>query len=219
MKAPMESLEPRRILVLHAPPDVFSGNDRQVLARLGYAIFTPEEFEERGRTPERPRPDLRLVDERQLGEVPEESGPTVPIVALTGRHGVSGVDPRIVGALPRPPGMHDVYRVAQQVLEDTPRATPRIPVHLGARCQRQGKEWRGVVLSLSENGCLLRSPEPLMLGSRLDLCFRLPGIGELSLEAESAYQLVPDFGLVFHATAPAHRAAIARYITQALTSL
>jgi hypothetical protein len=209
----------RRILVLHGAPDLFSGSDRLVLARLGYSILTPEEFEERGRTLDRPRPDLRLVDERQLGEVPEDGGCSVPIVALTGRHGVTGVDPRIVGALPRPPGMHDVYRVAQQVLEDTPRATPRIPVHLAATCRRQGKEWRGVVLSLSENGCLLRTPEPLMLGSQLEISFRLPRVGTLELEAESAYQLVPDFGLVFHATAPADRAGILEYVTEALRSL
>ncbi len=216
----MEAIElTRRVLVLHGAPDLFSGTDRLVLARLGYAIFTPEEFEDHGRTLDRPRPDLRLVDERQLGEVPEETGTTVPIVALTGRHGVTGVDPRIVGALPRPPGMHDVYRVAQQVLEDSPRATPRIPVHLAATCRRQGKEWRGVVLSLSENGCLLRTPEPLMLGSRLEVSFRLPKVGDLELEAETGYQLVPDFGLVFHATAPADRAAILDYVTQALTSL
>lgn len=209
----------RRVLVLHAAPDLFSGSDRLVLSRLGYSIFTPEEFEERGRTLDRPRPDLRIVDERQLGEVPEDSGAAVPIVALTGRHGVTGVDPRIVGALPRPPGMHDVYRVAQQVLEDSPRATPRIPVHLTAICRRKGKEWRAVVLSLSENGCLLRTPEPLLLGSRLEVSFRLPKVGTLELEAESAYQLVPDFGLVFHATAPTDREAIVDYVTQALTSL
>jgi hypothetical protein len=210
---------PRRVLVLHAPPDWFSGSDRAVLARLGYALFTPEEFEEQGRTLDRPRPDLRLVDERQLGEVPEDSGPCVPIVALTGRHGVTGVDPRIVGALPRPPGMHDVYRVAQQVLEDTPRNTVRVPVHLSARCRRRGREWRGVVLSLSENGCLLRSTEPLTLGARLELSFRLARVGELTLEAESAYQLVPDFGLIFHATAPADRQGIARYVAEALETL
>jgi hypothetical protein len=115
--------------------------------------------------------------------------------------------------------MHDVARVAQQVLEDTPRATPRIPVHLAATCRRQGKEWRGVVLSLSENGCLLRTPEPLMLGSQLEISFRLPRVGTLELEAESAYQLVPDFGLVFHATAPADRAGILEYVTEALRSL
>ena len=80
-------------------------------------------------------------------------------------------------------------------------------------------EWTGKVLSLSENGCLLRTPEPLLLGSRLEVSFRLPKVGTLELEAESAYQLVPDFGLVFHATAPTDREAIVDYVTQALTSL
>jgi hypothetical protein len=151
--------------------------------------------------------------------VPEDGGgTTVPIVALTGRHGVTGADPRIVGALPRPPGMHDIYRVAQQLLEDTPRSTPRVAVHLGARCQRRGSSWIGVVLSLSENGCLIRSPEPLMLGSQLEVSFRLPRAGELRVEAESAYQLVPDYGLIFHAAPPAVRRAIADYVRDALLS-
>jgi len=211
------ALEARRVLVVHAPPDLFTYNDRQILASLGYAIYTPEEFED-ARTLDRPHPDLRLVDERQLAEVPEDGGTTVPIVALTGRHGVTGADPRIVGALPRPPGMHDIYRVAQQLLEDTPRSTLRVAVHLSARIQRRGNSWLGVVLSLSENGCLVRSPEPLMLGSQLELSFRLPRAGELRVEAESAYQLVPDFGLIFHAAPPAVRGAIADYVREALLS-
>ena len=115
--------------------------------------------------------------------------------------------------------MHDVYRVAQQLLEDTPRSTPRVPVHLAARCHREGKEWLAVVLSLSENGCLLRTPEPLLLGTRLELSFDLPRSGALRLEAENAYQLLPDFGLIFHATAPAHRDAIRSYVSDALASL
>ncbi len=210
--------ELRRVLVVHAPQDVFPGNDRRILAKLGYQVFTPDEWEDEGRSLERPRPDLRIVDERQLGEVPEEGGPAVPIVALTGCHGVTGADPRIVGALPRPPGMHDVYRVAQQVLEDTPRATLRVPVHLPARCSRRGSQWRGVLLSLSENGCLLRTPEPLLLGSKLELRFHLPRNGEVVVDAENAYQLVPDFGLIFHATAPGTRQAIGRFVDDALAA-
>jgi hypothetical protein len=211
--------DPHRILVLHSAPDVFRLADRKILAKLGYAIVSPEEFDEHHYTIDRPRPDLRIVDERQLADVLEDGGPTVPIVALTGRHGVTGVDSRIVAALPRPPGMHDVYRVAQQLLEDTPRATPRVPVHLSARCFRDEKEWLAVMLSLSENGCLLRTPEPLMLGSMLEISFDLPRGGQLRLHAENAYQLVPDFGLIFHATSPSHREAIRGYVGDALTSL
>ena len=64
------------------------------------------------------------------------------------------------------------------------------------------------MLSLSENGCLLRSPEPLMLGSRIALGFELPRSGKLELDAETAYQLVPDMGVVFNATSPSVREAI-----------
>jgi len=208
---------PHRILVTHAQPEALAPMTRLILSRLGYAILTPEEFAPLAQTLERGRPDLRIVDERSLLEVPEDD-PAVPLVVLTGRHGVTGADPRVVGAVRRPAGLHELYRLLQQVLEDKPRSTPRIPTHLAARCRRQGKDWTGAVLSLSENGCLLRSPEPLALGSRLGLSFELPLSGRLELDGEVAYQLVPDAGVIFHATAPSHRAAIARFVTQTLVA-
>ena len=104
------------------------------------------------------------------------------------------------------------------MLEDTPRQTPRVPVHLPAHCERRGREWRALVLSLSENGCLVRSPEPLLLGSSLDLRFTLPREGELVLRAECAYQVLPDFGFIFPATAPTDREAIRRFVTDSLKS-
>ena len=139
-------------------------------------------------------------------------------MVLCGRHGVTGADPRIVGAIRRPAGLHEIYRLVQQVLEDTPRSTPRVPTHLPARCRRDGREWRGAVLSLSENGCLLRSPEPLLLGSRIALGFELPRSGTLEVDAEIAYQLVPDLGVVFNATSPSVREAIGGYVTSALAA-
>jgi hypothetical protein len=165
------------------------------------------------------RPHLRLVDERSLADAGDEEDPPVPIVVLCGRHGVTGADPRIVGAIRRPAGLHEIYRLVQQVLEDTPRSTPRVPTHLAARCQRDGREWRGAVLSLSENGCLLRSPEPLLLGSRIALGFDLPRSGKVEVDAEIAYQLVPDMGVVFNATSPSVREAIGAYVAAALAVL
>jgi hypothetical protein len=208
---------PHRILVTHAQPEALAPMTRLILSRLGYAILTPEEFAPLAQTLERGRPDLRIVDERGLLEVPEDD-PAVPVVVLTGRHGVTGADPRVVGAVRRPAGLHELYRLLQQVLEDKPRSTPRVPTHLPARCRRQGKDWTGAVLSLSENGCLLRSPERLALGTRLALSFELPRSGRLDLDGEVAYQLVPDAGVIFHATAPSHRAAIARFVTQTLAA-
>jgi hypothetical protein len=44
----------------------------------------------------------------------------------------------------------------------------------------------------------------------------LPRSGALEFDAETAYQLVPDMGLIFHATSPAVRTAISDYVQTAL---
>jgi hypothetical protein len=210
---------PLRLLVTHAAPEAYAPLARNILAKLGYRIVEPEDFPAIAAELGVERPDLRLVDDRALADVEDDDDPPVPIVALCGRHGVTGADPRIVGAVRRPAGLHEIYRLVQQVLEDTPRSTPRVPTHLAARCRREGREWRGAVLSLSENGCLLRSPEPLLLGARFQLVFELPKSGPLEFDAEVAYQLVPDLGVVFNATSPGVREAISAYVTRALTAL
>jgi hypothetical protein len=210
---------PNRLLVTHAAPQAFAPMARIMLAKLGYRIVEPEEFPAAAAELGLERPHLRLVDERSIADASDEEDPPVPIVVLCGRHGVTGADPRIVGAIRRPAGLHEIYRLVQQVLEDTPRSTPRVPTHLPARCQREGREWRGAVLSLSENGCLLRSPEPLLLGSRIALGFELPRSGKLEVDAEIAYQLVPDMGVVFNATSPSVREAIGAYVASALAVL
>jgi len=211
----MHAVTPQ-ILASHAPPEAYAPMTRAILAKLGYAILLPEEIElvaaEKGGV----RPVLGIVDERQLAEVPHET-PSVPIVVLTGRHGATGADPRIIGAIRRPAGMHELFRLIQQVTENTPRVSPRIPTHLPARLRKDGREWATTVLSLSENGCLVRSPEPLLLGSRLTLEFELPRSGTILVDAESAYQLLPDVGLIFHATRSSDRKAIAGFLTDTLT--
>jgi len=212
---------PFRVLVAHARPEAFAPQTWSILGKLGFRILTPEEFENQpgGGDPDATIPDLRIVDERRLGEVSEADGEeSVPLIVLTGRHGVTGADSRIVGAVKRPAGLHDLYRLLQQVFEENPRATPRVPTHLRATCRRQGREWFGAVLSLSENGCLLRSSEPVLLGSQLELRFDLPRVGPIELWAECAYQLLPDIGLVFSALAPADRDAISTYVGEALSA-
>jgi hypothetical protein len=104
----------------------------------------------------------------------------------------------------------------QQILEDTPRTAPRVATHLSATVHSGEREWTVAVLSLSENGCLIRSSETLLLGSSVRLGFELPNTGPLEFAAETAYQLVPDVGLTFHAASPANREAISRYVDAAL---
>jgi hypothetical protein len=208
--------QPRRVILTHASPEAFTPMARAILSKLGYVILSPEDLAESSESQGFGVPALRIVDERCLAEVPEDGFPSLPIIVLTGRHGVTGADPRIAGALRRPAGMHELYRLIQEILEDTPRSTPRILTHLPARCASDGKEWTGAVLSLSESGCLLRSSEPQMLGSRFVLSFAMPPVGEVAVEADVAYQLIPELGVTFHATSPADRKKIGDFIRHAL---
>jgi hypothetical protein len=189
---------------------------RVILAKLGYWILPPEEFEPLAEKMDCDQPDLRIVDERNLAELSEDGRTPVPIIVLTGRHGVVGADSRIAGAVKRPAGTHDLYRLIQQVLEDKPRSTPRIATHLPAKAVYRGREWSVSVLSLSENGCLIRSPKELLLGSRIGLRLQLPHGDPLELDSEIGYQLIPDLGLVFHATRPAERETISRFVNSTL---
>ena len=209
----MERL-PRRRLVAYAPRSAFAPWSLRILGKLGYEIELHEESEDAGEAP-----DLWIADERRLESVPADPpGRSVPLVLLTGRTGASGSDARVAAAVKKPAGLHDLYRVFQELGEDTPRAALRAPAGLRARCRQQGREWEACVTSLSESGCLLRSDEPLALGSHLAIEFPLPKVGPVATDAEAAYQLPPDFGLVFHATSAQAREAINQFVLDALST-
>ncbi len=209
-----------RAIVYLGPRDGLSPMTDVILSRLGYQLLMPETFLQL----QDERPDLRaellLVDERRLEEVPRDTGARVeaqlPIIVLSGTQGATGDDPRIVGAVKRPAGLHDLYRLMQQVFEDRPRSMPRVPTHLRALCESRGSQWEGRVLSLSENGCLIRSPEAILLGQKLRLELVIPQSESIVLDAEATYQLLPDTGLVFSAVEPSRREALGRYVTQTI---
>ena len=212
----------RRAIVYYAPHEALGPKTDVILSRLGYQLLLPETFRELQRANPSLAADLLLVDERRLVEAvaaEEDAGDrTLPIVLLTGKQGVTGTDPRIVGAVKRPAGIHDLYQLLQQVFEDTPRSMPRIATQLRARCERGDRNWDGRVLSLSESGCLIRSTEAIPLGQQIQLELSLPGSGPLCLEAEAAYQLLPDVGLVFNSVPPARRRTLERFVTESILS-
>ncbi len=213
------AVRPRNLL-FYASRDALGPMTEVILAKLGYSIVLAETFASmRAEKPEL-RPDMLLVDERRLGEAAawedDNDYAELPIVLLTGQHGATGADPRIVGAVKRPAGMHDLYRLLQQVFEDTPRSTPRIATQLRAQCRRGERFFDGRVLSLSGNGCLIRSAETIQLGQKIELRLELPRAGDVALEAEASYQLLPDVGLVFSAVPHAQRQTIERFVAQAL---
>jgi|JI10StandDraft_1071094.scaffolds.fasta_scaffold486711_2 hypothetical protein len=219
MQSDTPTTNPARTILFHASRDALAPMTDVILAKLGYSIVVPESFETlRAENPELTA-DMLLVDERRLGEAAayfDDGDAEIPIVLLTGQHGATGADRRIVGAVKRPAGMHDLYRLLQQVFEDTPRSTPRIATQLRAHCSRGPRTWEGRVLSLSENGCLIRSAEEIPLGQKIQLGVDLPRAGGILLEAEAAYQLLPDVGLVFSAVPAAQRHTIERFVAQSL---
>ncbi len=207
-----------RTIVYHASRDALGPKTDVILSRLGYQMLLPETFE----AMREEHPDLvaemLVVDERRLeeSEAYRQDGAGPPIVLLTGKQGASGDDPRIVGAVKRPAGLHDLYRLMQQVFEDVPRATPRVATQLRAICESGGTSWEGRVLSLSENGCLIRSPEAILLGQTVQLELVLPRSEAIALEAEATYQLLPDTGLVWSAIDAGSREALGRFVTQTI---
>jgi hypothetical protein len=208
---------PSRQLVAYADDGGFADNTVKILARLGYEILSPERFEKRkSRDPDH-EPDLLIVDEERLCDVvgARVSG-SVPIVVLTQSEISEDLDPRVAAAVRPPVGMHDLFRVVQQVLEDRPRTSLRARTELPAVARRSGHEWDSTLVSLSENGCLLRSPEAVPLGTTLQLAFEIPGTGTAHVHAETAYQLLPDLGLVFSSISPQIRQAIAGFVTASL---
>lgn len=213
---------PKHVLLTTARSEAFSENARVILRRLGYGIFTREELDllEVRRDSEsgmEAQIDMVVLDEHCLDAFLEAaSGQTPPVLLLTGRKGIRHPHPQVVAAIKRPAGLHDLYRILQQYFEDVPRNTPRVSTHIRAECSCRGKVWSAAVVSLSENGCLLRSPLEVPLGSHFDLSLRLPRVGTIEIEAESAYQLVPDMGLVFNSVEPWVREAIQAYVINAL---
>jgi hypothetical protein len=210
--------EQRHLILSIARPEAYVPLARSILGRMGYAILTPEEWRASATLAER-TPELCIVDERRLAEL--DSAPRcagAPVILLCGTGRAPREDRRVIGAIPRPAGLHELFRLFQQSLETAPRAGLRVATNLPARLRRAGREWRGALLSLSENGCLVRSPEPMELGAHLELTFELPHVGPISTRAETTYQLVPDTGLVFQSTPAALRRAISSFVEEQLAA-
>lgn len=207
--------ERRHLILSLARPEAYVPMTRSILGRIGYAIVSPSEWQTNADLAG-VSPALCVVDERQLAT----SGdlPAVPLVVLCGKGRAELDDRRVVGVVAKPAGLHELYRLFQQALEPVARVHLRALTNLPVRLRRDGREWHGALLSLSENGCLVRSAEPLELGAELDVAFELPRAGWIETRAETSYQLVPDTGLVFQATPPASRRAILSFVEELLAA-
>jgi len=208
--------EKRRLILSLAPPEAYVPLARSILGRMGYAIVSREEWQQSPALATR-SPELCIVEDHQLAELlAEPRCATLPLLLLCGRGQPAFEDRRVVGAIARPAGLHELFRVFQQNLEAVPRGSLRVPTNLPVRLYRAEREWQGSLLSLSDNGCLVRCPEPMELGSQLELAFELPRSGLIETRAETSYHLVHDSGLVFQATSASQRRAIQSYVAEHL---
>jgi hypothetical protein len=210
--------EQRRLILSFALPDTYAPHVRTILGRMGYAIVSREEWEQAEALAARV-PELVIVDERRLSELPQSPpSATLPAILISAQGAPPAGDRRVLGATLRPAGLHALYRLLQQALEATARSCLRVPTQLAVRLRHGRREWQGALLSLSENGCLVRTPEQIALGTELEVAFALPRGGLIQTRAETAYRLVADTGLVFQATPPASRRAIVRFVEQQLAA-
>jgi len=204
-----------RIVASYASERSFSPLALKILPKIGYELVPVERYAAIACRP----PDVQIAEEPRLCEIFETTAASsIPTIVLTGWRGAPPeVDGRIVvGAVRAPAGLHELYRVLQEALEEQPRTVPRVPTRFLARCRRETMEWDARVLSISENGCLIKSSVVPPLGAMLQLSFELPDGIKIETQASASYQVLPHLGLVFHATRPEFRRAIATYVTHEL---
>lgn len=206
------ALPPSHWIICAARPTGFVLLSRSILGRMGYAIVSLDDWLEKPAF-QAHAPELCLAEERLITELPDDREfNNVPIVALTGRDGVTSKDPRIIAGIQMPAGLHELYRVLQKAFETTPRSSIRVPARLPAKLTFGGVERQAEVRSLSENGCLVRMPESIPLGAQVEIRFQLPSLGEVETAAAPTYQVLPDTGLVFERTTPGHRRSIQIFV-------
>jgi len=206
------SPERRHLILSVAAPDAYLSLTRSILSRIGYEIVDRDEWSEApslyGHAPR-----LCVVDDHRLPELPKEGAfARMPMILLAEKGDAQSDDRRVVGSLLRPAGPHELFRLLQAGLEPHPRGALRAPADLPATIQRDGKTQEAWIRSISENGCLARTREGIELGTQLELSFELPNSTPLCVHAEAAYQLVPDTGIVFHATASEERRGLLSFV-------
>jgi hypothetical protein len=205
----------RKTIASHVPPGAVEPDALRALRSLGYeivAVGPPS-----AKAGQELQSQLRIVDEEGLGQIAEEASAPVPVILLTREPAPLPADRRVIACLTRPAPFQELYAAIQKALEPTPRRRPRITTALPARCAYGDRTCTGVVISLSEDGCLLRNPEELPWEREVDLQFPLPRAGLISTRARQVRRSGTDLSLEFQDLSPASRLAISQYVMDRLT--
>jgi hypothetical protein len=204
----------RAIIASHVPPEAFEPGACRALEKLGYEIV--QAGAPSGRGDRSIRGALRIVDEASLGQIADEDSGAVPALILTREPAPLPANRRVIASLARPALFRDLYAVIQRALESTPRSHPRVSTALPARCAYDERACAGVVISLSEGGCLFRSAEEPPGECETSLQFPLPRPGLISTRARHVDRRGRGLGLAFHGLASESRFAISQYVMDRL---
>jgi PilZ domain len=198
-----------RVVELRAPRRAFARGVPGALERLGYRLVPADR---RGTA----CPDARIAAAPELRRIPGQE--RQPVIRLDGRRAERprGDDPRVVATLRQPAPLGEVYRALQLALEEHPRRVPRAALVLPARFVAGERDWPGAVVSLSEDGCLVRSSRSVAPDRRLRIWFPLPGRGLVQLAAQPLYERAGHAGLAFIELEDATRRAIAASVERML---
>jgi hypothetical protein len=204
----------RGIIASHVPPEAFEPDACLALQNLGYEIVPAGAPSGVAGRPI--RGDLRIVDEASLGRIADEDSEPVPSIILTREPAPLPADRRVVASLMRPARFQELYFAVQKAIEATPRSHPRIATALAARCAYGNRACTGIVLSLSEGGCLFRSADEPPQERETSLQFPLPDPGLISTRARHVGRRESDLGLEFRSLPPEFRTAISQYVMSRL---
>jgi hypothetical protein len=207
----------QRTIASYVPPRAYAPRTRAALEGLGYRIIP---VATRGRfTDDSWEPHLRIVDERHVDRVPPEDYlPRTPMIVLTGDPVRRFSDCRVVGTSPRPAKLEVLYPLLQRALENTPRRAARAMTHLPGRCTYDNRRSMGAVVSLSEDGCLFRTREPMAVDRAITLVFPLPLGTMIATPARVIGHRDECVALAFDGPEPPAREAVARYVEQRLAT-
>jgi hypothetical protein len=214
------SVTPRETFIVHAPASAFAPGVRSALTGLGYQLVTPSEAEPLDAETGPLRPALRIVDDRQLDQVPFETGPEPrPLLLLTRHRGPPTTDVRAVGIVRRRARLQPLYELIQRATEANPRRVPRAPTDLPVRAVRDERCWAGAIRSLSEKGCRVLGTRGLESALRVELTFPIPGSGMVHVPAQPVAIREDHAILVFRGSFGRTREAIAGYVAERLSTL
>ena len=115
-------------------------------------------------------------------ELPDTLPPTsVPVAdARTRDHaGAANADALLAKPLIR----HEYFNAVRRFLPLPKRQTERVPINLRFAYSLDGRRAQAFSRDISQSGAFIKSDRPVPLGKRIQLCFSLPGEGEIHCDA------------------------------------